>query len=234
VPTLAYAVKLASSRGVGASIRVDGSTMPPAVGPSRSHWVTLAADDPGGRGSGCTAAQASTANRCRVLPVAGVAVSGTQTHQLCGDLDEVASSVDSSGSGKIRRAFRLGGSMRRSATKAVQPVWWVAPGPASLSPRKYSKKSRLSFHAGSLCSVFTPEDGAAPVGSREPDADQPSRKVGGNVAKRGKLSRSGRKFDPEFRADELVVLEQGSNYQAIDREPDRSGPIRVAAVHRGP
>jgi len=35
----------------------------------------------------------------------------------------------------------------RSATSAVQPVWCAAPSPAPRSPRKYSKKSRLSFES---------------------------------------------------------------------------------------
>jgi hypothetical protein len=35
------------------------------------------------------------------------------------------------------------------------------------------------------------EDGAAPIGSRESDADQPSPTIGGKVRQGGKLSRSG-------------------------------------------
>ena len=52
-----------------------------------------------------------------------------------------------------------------SATIPVQPVWWVAPRPAALSPWKYSLNMRLSFQFGSCCSRSTPpKQGRRPSG----------------------------------------------------------------------
>ena len=50
-----------------------------------------------------------------------------------------------------------------SPTSPVQPVWWLAPSPAPLSPWKYSLNRTLSFQAGSVCSRSTqPKHGRRP------------------------------------------------------------------------
>ena len=43
----------------------------------------------------------------------------------------------------------------------------------------------------------------------------------------------GRVLDGEVGAEELVVLQQCPDDQVVDREPHRSAPVGVAAVHRG-
>jgi len=53
----------------------------------------------------------------------------------------------------------------------------------------------------------------------ESNADQPIGKIPGNITQRQLLARSGWIFDREFRAKKLVILQERSNHQIIDREP---------------
>ena len=68
-------------------------------------------------------------------------------------------------------------------TSAVQPVWWLAPRPAPLSPWKYSWNSRLSRQAGSSAKrSLTAEDRAPPGLVGEPDAHEAVGEVAGHLA----------------------------------------------------
>src|SRR6185503_5708872 len=52
---------------------------------------------------------------------------------------------------------------RSWATSAVQPVWWLAPSPAPVSPWKYSEKSGRSRQWGSVWSnELSPKTGRRP------------------------------------------------------------------------
>ena len=120
----------------------------------------------------------------------------------------------------------------RSATTPVQPVWWVAPSPAPLSPWKYSLKSRLSFHAGSLCRRSTPPKHgrrpSAPPRNSETSRWRRSSAISSSVRS---LPRAGRVLDLELVAEEAVVALEGADDEVVEREPQRAPPVRVAAEH---
>ncbi len=63
---------------------------------------------------------------------------------------EVAADLPSEGDAHGSTPF-VGRRQMRSATSPVQPVWWVAPRPAPLSPWKYSLNIACWFQSGSSC-----------------------------------------------------------------------------------
>ena len=77
-------------------------------------------------------------------------------------------------------------------------------------------------------------DRSAAVRPGEPDAHQPIGEVTGDLPQGQVVTGSGGVFDGEVGTEELVVLQQGPDDQVVDREPHRSTPVGVAAVHRGP
>src|ERR1700676_2265844 len=71
--------------------------------------------------------------------------------------------------------------------------------------------------------------GPASVRSARKDADQALRKIARNFPQRRHMPRAGWKFDSEIVAVIEVEVLQRFDDQEIDREPDRTSPIRVAA-----
>ena len=117
----------------------------------------------------------------------------------------------------------------------VQPVWWLAPRPAPLSPWKYSWNRTQSRQCGSLWKLLgAAEDRAAAVGVAQEDAAS----AAATARRRPRQSVSicagaGRALDPEVVAVVVVELLQRLDQQVVDREPDRPAPVRVAAEQAG-
>ena len=123
------------------------------------------------------------------------------------------------------------------ATSAVQPVWWLAPEPG----------------AGVAVEVLVEQDVVAPVrvvleqrpsppktGRRPPVVAQEEADRGGARGRRRPrpacscCARAGRALDREVVAVVVVELLERLDEQVVDREPDRSAPVRVAAEEAGP
>ena len=111
-----------------------------------------------------------------------------------------------------------GGSRIRSTTRAVHPVWCIAPRPAPSSPWKYSKKSRLSFQAGSSWSRCDgAEDRAVAVLVGKPDRDQAVGQVLRDLPERVLLAGAGGVLESEVVAEEAVAGDELANRQVVQR-----------------
>ena len=122
----------------------------------------------------------------------------------------------------------------RSATMPVQPVWWLAPRPAPLSPWKYSLKKMLSFQAGSVWSLSTqPWHGRRPSSPTRKSEISRAPQVLADLLERPLLARAGRVLERQVVAEVARVAEHRVDDEVIDGEPDRTAPVRVAAEHRG-
>ena len=116
----------------------------------------------------------------------------------------------------------------------VQPVWWVAPSPAPLSPWKYSLNTRLSFHARIRAGAVRP--------ARSTAGARPARRANSGSSRRRRSSAisssvsvraaAGRVLDLEVVAEEPAVALEGADQEVVQREPDRPAPVGVAAEHR--
>ena len=120
-----------------------------------------------------------------------------------------------------------------SATVPVQPVWWLAPSPAPLSPWKYSWKSRQSRQCGSSWNFRVPPK----TGRSPPHRAGRCRRAAGDLPRHLEQghhpTRAGRAFHAEVVAMEGVVDQQGAHQHDVDRHPDRAAPVRIAAEHPG-
>ncbi len=96
----------------------------------------------------------------------------------------------------VLRAFRSDlrgqGRIQDQVDHDRRPACLVHRAEASsvMSPWKYSKKSRLSFHCGS-CRRVTSEKTRSPLGPRQPDRHEPIRQILGHLSVRAPLTRSG-------------------------------------------
>ena len=144
---------------------------------------------PGGRGSGGCAAPPrfrTRSRRGRRSPATRArAASCERAAHRSAERDPQALRHSSHG----RRSPANGsGRQIRSATSPVQPVWWLAPSPAPLSPWKYSLNVMLSRHRGSSCSLLDPAvAGAAAVGPPQEQRDQPPPQVVGARRQRDRV-----------------------------------------------
>src|SRR5262245_2499906 len=77
------------------------------------------------------------------------------------------------------------------------------------------------------------KDRAMTVRVAEKDAAQPASKLLGNFAEMQHRARSHRAFDPEVVAIIAVKPLQRLDEEKVDRHPDRTTPVRVAAKHSG-
>src|SRR5262249_54429796 len=89
----------------------------------------------------------------------------------------------------------------------------------------------LEFFYPALC-------GSAPVFAAQEEFDQPPRQLLADVPEVHHFSRPGRAFDLEVVAvaivrEVLVIFLQRFDDQEVDREPNRTAPIRVAAEQPG-
>ena len=95
------------------------------------------------------------------------------------------------------------------ATSAVQPVWWLAPTPAPVSPWKYSWNGIRSRQCGSsLKTARPPNTGRRPSASAQEDAGQAPRELGGDLATASASGPTGRALDLEVVAEVVVELLQ--------------------------
>ena len=125
-------------------------------------------------------------------------------------------------------------SRNSSATAPVQPVWWLAPRPAPLSPWKYSWNRIRSRQCGSSWNFSMPaEHRPAAVLVREERARQPLPSLARDLAQVQLAPGAGRALDLEVVAVVAVQLEQRAQDHEVHREPDRPAPVRVAAEHAG-
>src|SRR3954453_5442 len=131
-------------------------------------------------------------------------------------------------------------SGNRGATVPVQPVWWLAPMPAPLSPWKYSWKSSRSRQCGSDWNVSVPPyTGRRPPVPRPPPRRvarerrrQPPRDLAGDLEQRHLAARAGRALHHQPLAVVAVQLEEPAEDDGVHREPDGAAPVRVPAEHR--
>ena len=127
------------------------------------------------------------------------------------------------------------GRQIRSATSPVQPVWWLAPSPAPLSPWKYSLNVMLSRHRGSFCSLSTqPWHGRRPSGPRRNSEISRCRRSSAHAAS---ATASGR-FRSGTRSRAVAAERPGvalevAQHEVVDRHPHRPAPVGVAAEHAG-
>src|SRR5262249_39312128 len=73
------------------------------------------------------------------------------------------------------------------------------------------------------------EDGPLSGLIQQEDPRQPLRELSVDLSQREHLSRAGRAFDLEVVAEVLVIAAEGLEDQVVDREPDRTAPVRVAS-----
>src|SRR6516164_3245223 len=122
----------------------------------------------------------------------------------------------------------------RSATSAVQPVWWQAPTPRPVSPWKYSwKGSRLRQSRWVWKRPGVAEDRAAAVLLVEDDRNQTAGEVVGQDGQGDPASIAGGVLDEDVVAEEPGVGVQRLDDEVADREPDPAAPVRVAAEQAG-
>ena len=120
------------------------------------------------------------------------------------------------------------------ATRAVQPVWWLAPRPAPVSPWKYSKNSEVVVRR-----VARPD--------RPPRTRAVGRRRRAGRSSTAAPDRSSATVPsvtdwPEpvgYSTEEVVAvvvveLLERLDQQVVDREPDRAAPVRVAAEQSRP
>ena len=120
-----------------------------------------------------------------------------------------------------RRAAARSSSER--TTRAVQPVWWLAPKPAPVSPWKYSWKRTRSRQCGSRANRASPPwHGRRPSPSgRKRDASR-RRDLARHLPEVHHDARSGRALDRQRVAVEVVIPLERLDQQVVDREPDRA------------
>ena len=121
-----------------------------------------------------------------------------------------------------RSPRRGGGGWRRPRPRSSRSGA-TRPSPAPLSPWKYSLKTRLSFHAGSCCSLSTP-----PKQGRRPSA--PTRKMEIRRWRRSWAISPRVSFWPDPVGysivkrvpEEAVVALQGADDEVVERKPQRA------------
>ena len=126
-------------------------------------------------------------------------------------------------------------SRNSSATVPVQPVWWLAPMPAPLSPWKYSWNSSRSCQCGSVWNFSMPAEHRAAAVARPSVnvARQPAGDLRRDLEQVQLAPGAGRALDLEPVAVVAVQLEQAAQDDEVHREPHRAAPVRVAAEHAG-
>ena len=120
------------------------------------------------------------------------------------------------------------------ATSAVQPVWWLAPMPAPVSPWKYSWNRMRSLPVLILLEfVDVAVHGTPAVVVAGEDAAHAARQLGRNLPQCQILARTRGALHLEVVAQVVVEALQRLDQQEVHREPDRPAPVGVAAEESG-
>jgi hypothetical protein len=103
-----------------------------------------------------------------------------------------------------------------------------------LSPWKYSLKHQVVLPGRVVLQPLdTSEAGTPPVRTDQEDRDQSLAQVGDDRAQRQLPAGPRRVLDHVVVAEEAVVALQRADHQVVEREPQRSAPVGVAAEHPG-